>query len=131
MLMAIKKAREGVKDGQEPFGSCVVRDTEVLSVSSNTIRKDNDPTAHAEMNAIRDACKKIGFPDLSGCELYATFKPCDMCMEAIKRSGITKVYYGAGPEDVEHPSTAYELKVESGLLRDLCLDLVAVKYPPR
>ena len=131
MLMAIKKAREGVKEGQEPFGSCVVRDNEVLSVSSNTIRKDNDPTAHAEMNAIREACKKNGSPDLSGCELYATFKPCEMCMEAIKRSGITKVYYGAGPDDVEYPIIANELRVESGLLRDLCLDLVAVKYPPR
>ena len=130
MLMAIEKAWAGVKDGQEPFGSCVVNGDEVLSVSSNTIRKDNDPTAHAEMNAIREACNKTGSPDLSGCEIYATFKPCDMCMEAIRRVGIMAVYYGAGPEDVEYPNIVFEIIVESGVIKDQCLTLVAEKYPP-
>ncbi len=130
MLMAIDKAWAGVKDGQEPFGSCVVNGDEVLSVSSNTIRKDNDPTAHAEMNAIREACNKIGSPDLSGCEIYATFKPCDMCMEAIRRAGIMAVYYGAGPEDVKYPIVLVELSVTSGVTLDRCLDLVSVKYSP-
>jgi tRNA(Arg) A34 adenosine deaminase TadA len=131
MLMAIEKAKEGVNDGQEPFGSCIVRDGEILSLANNTIRQDNDPTAHAEMNAIREACKIIGSPDLSGCELYATFKPCTMCMEAIKRAGITKVYYGAGPENVQYPDTAIEISVESGVLKDQCLTLAAEKYPPQ
>ena len=130
MMLAIKKAWEGVKTGQEPFGSCVIRGDEVLNSSHNTIRRDNDPTAHAEMNAIRGASKKIGSPNLLECELYATFKPCHMCMEAIKRAGIKTVYYGAGPEDVEYPSTAKELNVESGILRDQCLALAAVKYHP-
>jgi tRNA(Arg) A34 adenosine deaminase TadA len=130
MLIAIKKAWAGVKDGQEPFGSCVVNGNEVLSVSSNTIRRDNDPTAHAEMNAIREACNKIESPDLSGCELYATFKPCDMCMEAIKRAGIKAVYYGTGPEDVKYPITLVELSVTSGVTRDPCLGLASVKYSP-
>lgn len=130
MMLAIEKAWEGVKTGQEPFGSIVVKGDEVLSVSGNTIKRDNDPSAHAEMNAIREACKKIGAPNLSGCEIYASFKPCDMCMEAIKRAGITKVYYGAGPEDVEYPSASNELIVKPGILRDRCLDLVAVKYHP-
>ena len=130
MQMAIEKAWEEVKTGQEPFGSCIVRGDEVLSVSGNTIKRDNDPTAHAEMNAVREACKKIGSPDLTGYEIYATFKPCDMCMEAIRRAGISKIYYGAGPEDVEYPSVSVELNVDSGVLRDRCLDLVAVKYHP-
>jgi tRNA(Arg) A34 adenosine deaminase TadA len=130
MMLAIEKAWEGVKTGQEPFGSCVVRGVEVLSSSHNTIRRDNDPTAHAEMNVIREACRKIGSPNLSGCEIYATFKPCDMCIEAIKRAGIKAVYYGAGPEDVEYPSTPVKLNVESGILRDQCLTLASVKYHP-
>ena len=129
MLLAIEKAWDGVKTGQEPFGSCVVRGDEVLSVSNNTIRTDNDPSAHAEMNAIRKACRKLVSPDLTGCEIYATFKPCDMCMEAIKRAGITRVYYGAGPDDVVYPGASIELNVEHGVLRDQCLELVSVKYP--
>lgn len=131
MLMAIEKAWEGVQIGQEPFGSCVVWAGEVLSLANNTIRQDNDPSAHAEMNAIREACGAIGSPDLTGCELYATFKPCEMCMEAIKRAGIIKIYYGAGPEDVEYPDTAMELSVEPGVLKDQCLTLAAEKYPPQ
>lgn len=130
MQLAIEKAWEGVKNGQEPFGSCIVKGEEVLSVSGNTVRMDDDPTAHAEMNAIRRACKKIGSPDLTGCEIYATFKPCNMCLEAINRAGISKVYYGAGPEDVKHPGAPNKAIVESGFLKDQCLDLVAVKYPP-
>ncbi len=107
-----------------------MRGDKVLSVSCNTIRRDKDPPAHAEMNAIREACKEIASPDLIGCEIYATFKPCDMCMEAIKRAGIIRVYFGAGPEDVEYPSASIDLNLESGVLRDRCLNLVAVKYNP-
>ncbi len=128
MLMAIEKAREGVKEGQEPFGSCVVKDGKVLSLTNNTITQDNDPTAHAEMNAIREACKTIRFPDLTGCEIYATFKPCEMCMEAIKRAGISTVYYGAGPGDVKYPTLLMELNIRSGIALDECLELVSVKY---
>ncbi len=130
MLMAIEKAREGVKESQEPFGSCVVRDGKVLSLANNTITQDNDPTAHAEMNAIREACKTIGSPDLTGCAIYATFKPCEMCMEAIKRAGIRTVYYGAGPEDVEYPTLLIELNIRSAIALDECLELVSVKYFP-
>ncbi len=128
MLMAIEKAREGVKEGQEPFGSCVVKDGKVLSLTNSTITQDNDPTAHAEMNAIREACKTIRFPDLTGCEIYATFKPCEMCMEAIKRAGISTVYYGAGPGDVKYPTLLMELNIRSGIALDECLELVSVKY---
>lgn len=88
MQLAIDKAWEGVENGQEPFGSCIVKGDQILSVSHNTIRSSNYPTAHAEMNAIREAAETLESPDLSGCEIYATFKPCPMCMEAIKRSGI-------------------------------------------
>ena len=80
-----------------PFGAVVVKDGQVLSVESNTVLRDNDPTAHAEINAIRKACKLLGTYDLSGCELYATGYPCPMCLAAIMWAGIKKVYFA---EDV-------------------------------
>lgn len=76
-----------------PFGAVVVKDGEIISVASNTVLADNDPTAHAEMNAIRKACKKLGTYDLTGCELYATGYPCPMCLSAIIWANIKKVYY--------------------------------------
>ena len=103
----------------------------VLSVAHNTINSDNDPTAHAEMNAIREACAAIGSPDLSGCEIYATFLPCGMCMEAIKRSGIERMYYGAGPENVQYPIQTTRLTVTGGHSLNECLELVVNKYPEK
>ena len=70
-----------------------MKDEEIISVASNTVLEDNDPTAHAEMNAIRKACKKLGTYDLTGCELYATGYPCPMCLSAIIWANIKKVYY--------------------------------------
>lgn len=75
-----------------PFGAVVVKDGEIISIASNTVLQDNDPTAHAEMNAIREACKVLGTYDLTGCELYATGYPCPMCLSAIIWSNIKKVY---------------------------------------
>jgi len=129
MEMAIEKAWKGARDGQEPFGACVVMDDEVVSVSHNTVRKDNDVTAHAEMNAIRDACRKLMTTDLSGCQIYATFKPCKMCEEACKRAKISTIYYGAGPADVNYPDREYSLEIRSGILKDQCLELVGQVYP--
>ena len=82
-----------------PFGACIVKDGEVISVSSNHVLANNDPTAHAEVMAIRDACQKLGTYDLSGCELYATGYPCPMCMGAIIWANIKKIYVSGMPED--------------------------------
>lgn len=76
-----------------PFGAVIVKDGEIISIASNTVLQDNDPTAHAEVNAIRKACKKLGTYDLTGCELYATGYPCPMCLSAIIWANIKKVYY--------------------------------------
>ena len=129
MEMAIEKAWKGARDGQEPFGACIVIDNEVVSVTHNTVRKDNDVTAHAEMNAIRDACRKLKTTDLSRCQIYATFKPCKMCEEACKRAKISTIYYGAGPDDVNYPDRGYSLEIRSGILRDQCFELVGQIYP--
>ena len=77
-----------------PFGACVVKDGEIIGRGSNKVISENDPTAHAEINAIREACKNIGSHDLSGCELYTSCYPCPMCLSAIIWANIKKVYYG-------------------------------------
>ena len=84
-----------------PFGACIVKDNKIIGKGNNTVLKDNDPTAHAEINAIRDACKKLNTYDLSGCTIYTTCYPCPMCLSAIIWANIDKVYYGNTKEDAE------------------------------
>ena len=82
-----------------PFGACIVRDGKIIGRGSNHVLESNDPTAHAEVMAIRDASKNIGTYDLSGCELYTSCYPCPMCLSAIIWSNIKHVYYGNTKED--------------------------------
>ena len=82
-----------------PFGACVVKDGKIIGKGSNHVLANNDPTAHGEVMAIRDACKNINSYDLTGCELYTTSYPCPMCLSAIIWSNIKKVYYGTTKED--------------------------------
>lgn len=103
MKKAIERARETMnKNWGGPFGAAVIdSDGNIVAVSSNSVLKDNDPTAHAEVNAIREACKKLGTYDLGGCTLYATGYPCPMCLSAIIWANVSKVYFGCTPEDAE------------------------------
>lgn len=82
-----------------PFGACIVKDGKIIGKGINRVIKNNDPTAHAEIVAIRDACKNINSYDLSGCELYTSCYPCPMCLSAIIWSNIKKVYYANTKED--------------------------------
>ena len=82
-----------------PFGACVVKDGKIIGKGYNMVLGTNDPTAHAEIVAIRDACKNIGSYDLTGCELYATSYPCPMCLSAIIWANIKMVYYGNNVSD--------------------------------
>ena len=82
-----------------PFGACVVLDGKIIGRGSNHVLANNDPTAHAEIMAIRDACKRVNSYDLSDCEMYTTSYPCPMCMSAIMWANINKVYYGNTKED--------------------------------
>lgn len=100
MMECINHARETMAQGKGgPFGAAVVKDGKVVVIASNSVLADNDPTAHAEMNAIRQACKILGTYDLSGCELYATSEPCPMCLSAIIWANIKTVYYGCIAKD--------------------------------
>jgi len=82
-----------------PFGACIVKDGKIIGKGINRVIKNNDPTAHAEIVAIRDACKKLETHDLSGCELYTSCYPCPMCLSAIIWANIKKVYYANTKED--------------------------------
>lgn len=82
-----------------PFGAVVVKDGNIVGRGSNHVLENNDPTAHAEVMAIRDACKNLNTYDLSGCELYTSCYPCPMCLSAIIWSNIKTVYYGNTKED--------------------------------
>ena len=85
-----------------PFGACIVKDGEIIGKGINRVIKDNDPTAHAEIIAIRNACKNIKSYDLSGCEIYTSCYPCPMCLSAIIWSNIKKVYYANTKEDASN-----------------------------
>ena len=82
-----------------PFGACVVKDGKIIGKGINMVIKNNDPTAHAEIIAIRNACKQINSHDLAGCELYTSCYPCPMCLSAIIWANIKKVYYANTKED--------------------------------
>ena len=95
MQMAIELSKKNLKSNHGgPFGAVVVKNGKVIGRASNAVLKSKDPTAHAEIMAIRDACKKIKSYDLSGCELYTSCYPCPMCLAAIIWSNIKMVYYG-------------------------------------
>ena len=100
MQLAIDEARQGIEqqDGG-PFGSVVVKDGKVIGKGHNCVLKNNDPTCHGEVAAIRDACANIGSFDLSGCEIYTTGEPCHMCLCACMWANISKIYYGCTIED--------------------------------
>ena len=102
MSEALNEAYEGIKNHHGgPFGSVVVKDGEIIGRGHNCVLRDNDPTLHGEIQAIRDACKNTGTHDVSGCELYTTAQPCPMCLGAILWAGIDKVYYGCNIDDTE------------------------------
>lgn len=102
MKLGIEKARDTMmKNYGGPFGAVIVKNNEIIAVASNTTLRDNDPTAHAEINAIREAGKKLGTHDLKDCVLYTTGYPCPMCLSAIIWANIKEVYYGTTLKDAE------------------------------
>ena len=101
MKMAIEEARKGFnRDDGGPFGAVIVRDGVLIAKAHNEVLKTNDPTAHAEILAIRKACAHLNHYDLSGCEIYSTSEPCPMCFSAIHWSRLKKLYFGTTRDDV-------------------------------
>ncbi len=102
MKLAIEEARKTMNNNiGGPFGAAIVKDGKVICISSNTVLKDHDATAHAEINAIKKASTILQTHDLTGCTLYATGYPCPMCLSAIIWANIKEVYYGTDLKDAE------------------------------
>lgn len=95
MEIALQEAEDAGKRGEVPVGAVIVQDRQVVAVAGNRTRELNDPTAHAEILAIRAACAELGQERLMGCDLYVTLEPCPMCAAAISNARIARLYYGA------------------------------------
>jgi len=138
MLLAIESAREGIRKGQGgPFGACIVKRGRIIAAAHNTVLRDHDPTCHAEINAIRLACRKLKTHDLSGCFLYATAEPCPMCLSAIYWARISAVHVGvpirvaanAGFDDslirqnLKRPPSRHLIPMRTGVMAAACRKL--------
>ncbi len=123
-----------------PSAPIIVRGSDVIATTHNTVWRDTDPTAHAEINCIRSAAKAIKSIDLSGCEMYSTCEPCPMCLAAIHWSKIDRVVFGATIDDAARAGFCElhvdarvlaemgqsPLKVESGVLQEECVQLFEI-----
>ena len=100
MLEAIKESAKNLATGDGgPFGAVIVKNDTIVGRGHNEVIKNNDPTCHGEIQAIRDACKNLGTYDLSGCTLYTSAEPCPMCLSAIIWANIKTIYYGNSAQD--------------------------------
>lgn len=99
MREALDLARTSVHEGGGPFAALVVRDGEVVGRGTNRVTASNDPTAHAEVQAIRDACSALGTYELAGCVVYTTCEPCPMCLGALWWSRVDAIYFAGTRQD--------------------------------
>ena len=99
MRRAIALATESVRNGGGPFGAVIVKGGKIIAEAANSVTIDSDPTAHAEVNAIRKACRELGSFDLSGCTVYTSCEPCPMCLGAIYWAHLDAISYGNNRED--------------------------------
>lgn len=118
MRRAIAKAKDGVAAGQTPFGACIGRDGDVVACEHNQVWQNGDITAHAEVQAIREACRRLGTIDLSGCVIYSTCEPCPMCFSAIHWARISRIVFGARIADAQALGFS-ELAVPNQTLKEL------------
>ena len=133
MRLALSEA----KKGDSPYGAVIVKDNEVVAKGYNTVRRDSDPSAHAEMNAIRSLTTKIQNPSLEGYTIYATGEPCPMCATACVWADLAEIIIGASIEDLISVNQSQvrisceeiiaksfkDIKVTKGVLREECLQL--------
>lgn len=101
MEMAAKLAEENIDRGGGPFGAVIVRDGKIVATGVNTVTLTNDPTAHAEVNAIRRACGELGSFSLKGCTVYSSCEPCPMCLSALYWAGVSRIFFGNTKEDAD------------------------------
>lgn len=118
MRLAIERAMMGVSSGQTPFGACIVRDGQIIACEHNVVGATTDITAHAEVHAIRQACRTLGTLDLSGCDIYSTCEPCPMCFTACHWARIDRIWFGAEIRDAKRYGFN-ELEITNEVLKTL------------
>ncbi len=137
MRIAIDTCRQGIEAGQSPFGACVVRGDDLIIAAHNVVWRDTDATAHAEVNAIRLACRKLQTVDLRGCRIYSTTEPCPMCFAACHWAKLDGIIFGTSIPDANAIGFSElfisndqmktlgrsPLSVRPGVLRDEALEL--------
>lgn len=133
MRLALAEAKEG----DAPYGAVIVKDNEVVAVAHNTVNRDKDPSAHAEINVIRSLTAKLKNPSLEGYSIYTTGEPCPMCATACVWSGVAEIVYGASIQDLISINQSQinisceeviaksfrNIKVTKDVLKDECLEL--------
>ncbi|MDD6883544.1 MAG: tRNA adenosine(34) deaminase TadA [Eubacteriales bacterium] len=135
MLLALEEARLALAEGETPVGCVIVRDGRIIARGHNRRHNDHDPTAHAEILAIRRAASVLGDWRLSGCTLYVTLEPCPMCAGAILMARLSRLVFGASdpaqgcagsvyriPED---PAFSHFCPVDGGVLQEECAALIS------
>ena len=125
MRLAIKKAKQGISKGQTPFGACIVKGDKVIACCHNLVWEDTDITAHAEITAIRQACKKLKTVALSGCVIYSTCEPCPMCFAACHWARISRIVFGCAIKDAKNYGFN-ELQVSNLELKKLAKNKIKV-----
>ena len=134
MRLAIEEGARGGAEGNSATGSVIVRDNVVVAMGRNLVTSTNDPTAHAETVALREAGAAVGSPDLSGCTLYTSFQPCPMCCGALMVSGISRLVMGGRPDAstnryggytpeqlLEQTGWGSSIEVVTGILPEECI----------
>ncbi|MDD2960863.1 MAG: nucleoside deaminase [Muribaculaceae bacterium] len=101
MKIACDLAFNNIDKGGGPFGAVIVKGGEIVSTGTNTVTLDNDPTAHAEVNAIRNACRREKNFKLDGCTVYSSCEPCPMCLSALYWAGVSRIFYGNTKDDAK------------------------------
>ena len=134
MEQALEQARLGAAAGEVPVGALVIKDGEVLGRGHNRNLLENDPTAHAEIVALRQAAARLGNHRLAGCVMVATIEPCSMCAGALVHARIARLVYGAGDpkagaagsviQVINHPRLNHRMEVTAGVLADQCSEIL-------
>ncbi|MCD4823571.1 MAG: nucleoside deaminase [Phycisphaerae bacterium] len=118
MLRAIEVTRTGIADGQTPFGAVIVKNERIIAEAHNNVWNQTDPTAHAEVCAIRQACRKLDTIDLGDCVIYSTTEPCPMCFAAIHWAKISRIVFGATIVDA-HAAGFNELHISNEQMKSI------------
>ena len=131
---ALEFAQKAATHGEVPIGAIIVKDGQIIASAHNLTETNNDPTAHAELVAIRLACEKLGTPRLTDCDMYVTLEPCPMCATAISFARIRRLYFGAydakgggvenGPRIFSQPTCHHKPEIYGGISEIKCAEVL-------